>query len=455
MTPVYALTYMMLIVFFGYVLLAFIFKGESLPFSECLGLSLAVGAGAMGSLLFGISLCGFSPSRMVFLLIIILVGCLYLIGAKYQWLVKIQPVDSKGDVVNLANVMVFCSFSLLMAGIAIHALGFPLYEWDAFSIWGLKAKVLFYESLAHKPDYFYDLSLSFSHLDYPLGVPFLISGFYGLLGEVNDTWAKIIFPFYYLSLALILYNGFQWKLDKLKAACLVLITLGAGGFVRWAGAGTADLALTVFYGCGVCYLLRYLDDQKRCHLILTVLFAYFCTFTKNEGMVLGCFIVLVMFLFNLLNREKSDWKQFIACTGVFLGLLLLWLYWRRDLPRTSEDYAQLAGIKLLLNNFYRLKIILPAFIEQLYAFKLWGGIWVLLAVFAILGRKAFKHRYVKAAWLLLVLHAGLYMFVFIITPWDVRELLDVSLDRLILHFIPVTGLLIGLHWARISSDSSG
>jgi len=46
-------------------------------------------------------------------------------------------------------------------------------EWDAFAIWGFKAKVLTHEALRPTPAYFHDLTLSYSHLDYPLMVPFL------------------------------------------------------------------------------------------------------------------------------------------------------------------------------------------------------------------------------------------------------------------------------------------
>ena len=53
-----------------------------------------------------------------------------------------------------------------------------------------------------------------------------------------------------------------------------------------------------------------------------------------------------------------------------------------------------------------------------------------------------------ALWLLLLGHVAMYVLIYLITPWDVRELLSMSLDRLLLHAVPAVVLLIGYHWAE-------
>src|SRR5213592_4337949 len=78
----------------------------------------------------------------------------------------------------------------------------------------------------------------------------------------------------------------------------------------------------------------------------------------------------------------------------------------------------------------------------------WGRIWPLLLFMSILGWRAFADRAVAALWLLLLCHLATYVLIYVVTPWSVEELLSVSLDRLLLHAVPVAMLLIGYHWSE-------
>ncbi len=454
MIPIYAILYIGLIISLGYVIVSIIYKSECIALSECMGLSIAIGAGTMSSILFWFSLAGLAPSRIVISLIAIMVFGLFLIEKRFHWLVKIKPINCTIPNFNINYILLIFPLTLLFFlffAVCIHAIGFPLYEWDAFSIWGLKAKVLYYESLASRPDYFYDVSLSYSHLDYPLGVPFIIAGLYSILGTVNDQWGKIIFPFFFLSFILILYCGFRWKLDRVKALYLVVITAGTGGAIRWAGSGNTDLVLALFYGGGIYYLLRWLDEGERAHLILAILFSYFCAFTKNEGIALGIINMFMMFVFSIVVlRDRRLWISLgFFSVGYFL-LLLPWLVWVHDIPQSHENYIDRFQIQVVLQNLHRLKIIIPEMVTHMTLLKYWGGIWSFVIIFAMLGRNAFRHGVVIAAWLLFALHIGMYIFIYIIIPLDIRYVLSVNLDRLLLHIIPAAGFIISFHWAEIN-----
>jgi hypothetical protein len=39
--------------------------------------------------------------------------------------------------------------------------------------------------------------------------------------------------------------------------------------------------------------------------------------------------------------------------------------------------------------------------------------------------------------------------IFLITPWNVTEILQVTLDRLLMHVVPIAGLIACLHWSEI------
>src|SRR5206468_8487369 len=99
-------------------------------------------------------------------------------------------------------------------------------------------------------------------------------------------------------------------------------------------------------------------------------------------------------------------------------------------------------------NLRRLKPIAARFYEEGMNAENWAGIWILLPLMALLGWRAFADRAVVALWLLLIGHLAAYMLIYVVTPWNVEELLSVSLDPLLLHAVPVAVLLIGYHWAE-------
>ena len=227
--------------------------------------------------------------------------------------------------------------------IVVVALSSPLAEWDAFAIWGFKAKVLAHEALRPTPAYFHDLTLSYSHLDYPLMVPFLTAGAYAAMGTVDDQTGKLVSVFLDVLLVPMVYLGLRWKLRRLPAACLSAILAMLPVMFRYAGVGCADLPLAMFYAGSIFYVARWIDRQQWPDLILAILFSAFAAFTKNEGTVLALMNGAVILGFGLWSGRRRAW---IGAAAFFAGLLAMdaaWLIWSRNLPRTHEDY----GSKLL------------------------------------------------------------------------------------------------------------
>jgi len=81
------------------------------------------------------------------------------------------------------------------------------------------------DSRSPAPDtaYFHDLTLSYSHLDYPLMVPFLTAGAYAAMGTVDDQTGKLVSVFLDVLIVPMVYLGLRWKLRRLPAACLSAI----------------------------------------------------------------------------------------------------------------------------------------------------------------------------------------------------------------------------------------
>lgn len=444
--------YICLVIFTGYGVISAIFWGERKPPSVIMGLSMAVGAGCTALFLFWISLGGAAPSRSIFAFlaaaISIFVGCLW----KHRRL-SIPPSGT----VSLRNYDWWFLIPVLVVGssvvvISVHALGFPLYEWDAFAIWGLKAKALACESLRSGPQYFHNLSMSYSHLDYPLLVPFLVAGVYGIIGYMDDQVGSIVFPFLYISFGLLMYSGLRWINSRKEAALLTALVMGAPVLIRWAGAGTADMILTTYYAGSIHFVVKWMQEEKIPDLMLAILFSVFCAFTKNEGMALGLINILILFIFTFVRINRRQVIGFVIFVVGAIFLLVPWLIWMKGIPRTHENYLSRISYSNFVESTHRLEIIIPAFFNEFIQWNRWGGLSVLLIVTAIMGWRAFRKRYVIAMWLLLGMHIGLYLLIYLISPWNIQEILFVSLDRLILHTTPAIIFLIGYHLAEISYE---
>ena len=302
--------YLLLIVLVGYTLLSVIHPSSRMTIVQLIGLGPAVGAGTMGLLLFWASLIGFAPSRKVLAIIGVLTLASLLVMKKKNRLARIKILATdweKGDgwiVVPLVVTMAG------LAMIAVGALSSPLVEWDAFAIWGFKAKVLTHEALRPTPAYFHDLTLSYSHLDYPLMVPFLTAGAYAAMGTVDDQTGKLVSVFLDVLIVPMVYLGLRWKLRRLPAACLSAILAMLPVMFRYGGVGCADLPLAMFYAGSILYVARWIDRQQGPDLILAILFSAFAAFTKNEGMVLALMNGAVILGFGLWGgRRAPGWSS--------------------------------------------------------------------------------------------------------------------------------------------------
>jgi hypothetical protein len=450
MTLVSCAFYLLLIMLMGYGVISLIRPANRMSAVQLAGLVSAVGAGTMGLLLFWASLMGFVPSRKLLVILGGLTVAGLLIMRKRGRLVQVSLWTSDDQ----SNGWLVVPLMILGAGLALMAggaLSTPLAEWDALAIWGFKAKVVTYDALRPVPAYFHDLTFSYSHLDYPLMLPFLTAGAYAAMGTVDDHAGKLVSVFLDGLMVLVVYAGLRWKLRRLPAVCLCAVATLMPVTFRYAGIGCADLTLAMFYAGNIYFMAKWIEERRGSDLMLAILFGAFTAFTKNEGLVLALASGLVLLVFGPGRGRRRGWAGGVL---FFAGLLVIhapWLLWNSSLPRTHEDYGSKLLSPLLIARLPELKQIIPAITVPAAEFQWWGLFWVLAGVMALLGWRAFQRRYVVAVWTLLGLQLLSYAFVYSVTPWDLAVLIPLTLDRLLLQAVPAVILLIGWHWAEVES----
>ena len=165
---------------------------------------------------------------------------------------------------------------------AFYATIAPLWEWDFWAIWGLKARV-FLESGGIDWRFLTSPWNTFAHPDYPLLLPFVYDFVALLGGGWSDRWLGILFVAWAVAFLLVARELAARETTPLVAA-LVTFALSSLAVSRYVG--LAEGTLIAYIGAGVLFVRRAMlfdDDVAWRHgAILLGLAA--CT--KNEGLAM-------------------------------------------------------------------------------------------------------------------------------------------------------------------------
>ena len=447
-----SLAYVCILLLAGHAVQCAIPGPRQVGLARILGLSILLGAGTVGILLFLFSLAGVRPGRGLLAGLGLLSAAVLTVLAWRGRLVRplrdpssaAMGLTDRGPAALLA-VGPAALFLYVLAAVAVTAVVFPLYLWDAFAIWSLKAKALAAEPLSARPWVFFEPSVAFSHPDYPLMLPFLAAGVHAMLGQINDRLAKLPCLLLYVGMILTVYSFLRERLSRAGSAALAAGLAALPAVVKWAGGGTADVPLAAFWAGAVCCLARWLREEKAEDLVLAALFTAMTAFTKNEGLGLAVIAAVVLGAFSLAGLRKRRLLAWAAFAGGTAAILLPWLLFRSGLPRSYEDYDARLSPSILLAHMGELGVILPALAKQVAVWSNWGALWVLLLLAAALGWRGFTRRWVLAVWALAALQVMTYVAAYMVTPTGAARLMPGTVDRLLDQVAPLAVLLIGWH----------
>jgi Dolichyl-phosphate-mannose-protein mannosyltransferase len=229
------------------------------------------------------------------------------------------------------------------------------------------------------------------------------------------------------------------------AALTAAILVTALPIINDSGTGTAELALTAFYAGSLVCLLRWLERMELRDLILCALFSGAMAWTKNEGLAMAVIngIVGLLFTRGRIKRKLLATMGFILMVG---AIYLPWVIYSHDFPRTDEDYASRFTPALVVGGLQRLPQILRGFIDEMSALRKWGGLWVVMALTAILGIGRPMGRATAALWAALLMQIGVLTLAYVVSVFTPQMLLPLSVERLVMHMTPAAALLIAYQW---------
>ena len=336
------------------------------------------------------------------------------------------------------SIPILITAAILMFGAIIT----PLNDYDGRAFWMLKAKAITHEQSIDGP--FFQLKATHSpRNEYPLLVPLDAATVMMFAGDDDDRHTRAFFAMFAIALAFEVRRRFAEWFSPATATWLATLLLwlpqieSAGGGARSAG---CDVPLAAFAGCAFFELI-----ERRAPMRFGLWIACLAL-TKGEGLPFA----LVFFLAGVFVFRAR-----ILAAAVPFGAALASLFlWRaRIAPTDEQDF--LGQLRDLPRHLDRVDDVLRALLPWL------GFLWIAVAIAIVV-------LAVKRAWrpLLLGLYAivpmlALYCVAYLVTDWEVAELVRVTASRLLTHFVVPSLFLIAaaLHvtqsprWGETSEPS--
>jgi hypothetical protein len=173
--------------------------------------------------------------------------------------------------------------------------------WDAFSIWNLHARFLF-RGGSHWRDGFTPV-LPWSHPDYPLLLPAAIAHFWSCLGHDSPAVPAVIGLLFTFGTVGLLFSALTILQGRMPAMLGATALLATPSFIEQGTSQYADVPLAFFYLATVvlfCLQDNLPDDGNAPHpsrlLVLAGSTAALAAWTKNEGLLFLCAVVMARLL---------------------------------------------------------------------------------------------------------------------------------------------------------------
>ena len=324
-----------------------------------------------------------------------------------------------------------------MIGFTLFATVAPLWEWDFWAIWGMKARV-FLERGGIDWRFLESRWNAYVHPDYPLLEP-LNFDFVALLnGGWSDRWLGLLSVAWALALLLIVRDLASREVSVVPAA---LITLSLTGLAASRYPGLAEGPVIAFGAAGVLFVRRALQSDDPSGWRHAALLLGFATNVKNEGVALLASVVLAL----LLVRPRAVarlWPAFLLAAP--------WLILRAT-HTLQTDIVSGSAISRVLYRLPYAADILMFVARKLYEPWFWATVLagVLIVPVAMRRREAF-------VLLVTLIQVVFYVGSYFATPHDLRWHVATSWSRLTDQIaIPITFavfLMLAQYAARVEES---
>jgi hypothetical protein len=277
-------------------------------------------------------------------------------------------------------------------------------------------------------------------------LPLLETWVYLWLGRSDQTFARIIFPPFYLAALYLLYSGVaqvsgKRRIGLLTAALLFFVPFLDTGQTN-VFTGYADFPLAAFYLAAVVSLNRYGDDPVDSRAILFGINAGALPWMKHEGTLLWLCVMLVAGVEFACKRRI---RQALLAAGPGLVAIIGWKIAVLSTRSIQTHEFMPATMGNVTSHLDRVGTIAQFVFRELTATAHWSILWfifpIALGAAAASGRRRLSAQLGAVVLIPLALYSGIYI---LSSRLAYEAHIDSSLPRLVSQLSLVALLTLGI-----------
>ena len=151
------------------------------------------------------------------------------------------------------------------------------------------------------------------------------------------------------------------------------------------------------------------------------------------------FILLFLVALSLVAKRQTK-RLFPALT--WLGIVPLlgtaaWFVFRSGIAKAHEDYGVRISPAYFFKNFSRVPEVLPGWGAALFNWDDWLFFWPLTISILLATAKNSVRWPLMFLFLSATLPLVMYSYVYVVSPWNLKELMDATASRLLLQVAPL------------------
>lgn len=301
----------------------------------------------------------------------------------------------------------------------------PQGNWDAWSIWNLRAKFLAAGSgLAARA---WSPMLSFTHSEYPLLLSGFVASCWSAAGSISDLAPIATSYLFFLALLATVTGGIAALRGTVPGLLAGLCLMGVPAVLTEVPSQYADVPLACFMAGAMLFALL---ERPAIAGVL----AGFAAWTKDEGLL---FLVILSAAMALLKRPGL--LHFCYGAAPVAALVLIFkLAVARGTHSLMSDAAK-SSLLVRLGDFSRLPLIASSMVREVFAWNV-GWYHPLLPIAALALVLRFDRRQRRDSLFCCAIAGALllgYFSVYMITPNDLKWQLQTSLTRLFVQLCPL------------------
>jgi len=312
---------------------------------------------------------------------------------------------------------IFCLFA-----ISLQIASDPKLGWDGIAHWYYKASNYFqngtYQDLKNLPLAYY---------------PHLGPYIWNIFWSINPTRLEYFGRIFYVFIFVITIFSASEKLSKeifFNTKLFITFILLVLAFDRFLISGYQEYFLFyLFYSFALIFNFKN-EKKTKCILIVPFLFlsSYLMFWVKQEGLF---YIVILTIIFSFFYPKSNILKLSYITLMVVIAFASIKLksYYHGNFslnePILNSELLKYLDYKIFINTFYLISLeIIKAIIKY--------PVWIIIILFLIL-RLVENKKLISKENIFFIIYIGLVYCIYFQTTMDIKELMPLTLDRVIFH----------------------